>query len=374
MAIARELYDGEVRRADGGVRGLWQALESRGLAEGTLLVVTSDHGEEILDHGGFSHGRTLYEEVLRVPLLFRGPGAERVCSETGIFPLEDLAPTLRELFRVEPSAASARFGRARVPAPVEGARERSWLGHLDFVEGAALALRHDEQKLILGAVPYRKELFDLARDPSELENLFDKPAAAPNDDIARELAARYNELARAAHSRASTRDEENVAQLRALGYLGASQKPQHDRRFPPRIAPADRVPRGLRGWEAALGTSACATRDSSGRTQELWGWKSFEEGTGDRMGIFLARAPSAAGWLVVAGGVQSPDGATLIISIDGQQVGTADVAGEFELPLAVTIPPGREPVAVEIEVQRRRGRGVRPSGPILSIEFVCLRP
>jgi len=87
------LYDATVAQADRDVGGLLAALEELGLARNTLVVVTSDHGEEFLEHGDLSHARTLFDEILRVPLLVRGPGlAPRTIDD----PVEliDLAPTL----------------------------------------------------------------------------------------------------------------------------------------------------------------------------------------------------------------------------------------------------------------------------------------
>jgi len=87
------LYDATVAQADRDVGRLLDALEQQGLAQRTIVVVTSDHGEEFLEHGDLSHARTLFDEILRVPLLIRVPGiAPRVVDE----PVEliDVAPTL----------------------------------------------------------------------------------------------------------------------------------------------------------------------------------------------------------------------------------------------------------------------------------------
>src|SRR4030095_17102481 len=68
------LYREDVAFTDAAIGHLLDALAARGLAERTAVVLTADHGEEFWDHGGLEHGRTLYEEVMRVPLVVVPPG------------------------------------------------------------------------------------------------------------------------------------------------------------------------------------------------------------------------------------------------------------------------------------------------------------
>lgn len=68
------LYGAEVRSVDAAVGEMLQALERNGLSGRTLVIGAADHGEEFWEHGGSEHGRTVYEEVVRVPLLMRWPG------------------------------------------------------------------------------------------------------------------------------------------------------------------------------------------------------------------------------------------------------------------------------------------------------------
>ena len=86
-------YDATVAQADREVGRLLDQLEALGLADQTMVIVTSDHGEEFLEHGDLSHAHSLYDEILRVPLLIHVPGmAPRVVAE----PVEliDVAPTV----------------------------------------------------------------------------------------------------------------------------------------------------------------------------------------------------------------------------------------------------------------------------------------
>ncbi len=96
----KALYDGEIRYTDAVLGQLFATLRARDLYEDTLILITSDHGEEFLDHGGVSHGHTLYEEMLHVPLIIRGGGLEpaRVAARVELI---DILPTILGLVGIE---------------------------------------------------------------------------------------------------------------------------------------------------------------------------------------------------------------------------------------------------------------------------------
>src|SRR5207237_10110780 len=73
MSRAAALYDGEVAYTDAEIGRLLAGLRAKHLDRTTLVVFTADHGEELLDHGGWEHGHTLYDEILHVPLILRAP-------------------------------------------------------------------------------------------------------------------------------------------------------------------------------------------------------------------------------------------------------------------------------------------------------------
>jgi arylsulfatase A-like enzyme len=107
------LYDGDVAMADDQVRRLFDELDRRGLLSDTVVIVTADHGEEFLEHGRTSHGRTLYEECVRVPLIVVGPGIPAGLRLTEKVSLLDVAPTLLDLLGLPPET---RFeGRSLLP-------------------------------------------------------------------------------------------------------------------------------------------------------------------------------------------------------------------------------------------------------------------
>src|SRR5262249_51302827 len=87
------LQDGAMAELDERIGELLDALQTRGLLETSVLLVTSDHGEELFDHARVGHGGTLYDEVLRIPMIWRLPsGGGRVSDE--VARTIDVFPTL----------------------------------------------------------------------------------------------------------------------------------------------------------------------------------------------------------------------------------------------------------------------------------------
>jgi arylsulfatase A-like enzyme len=113
------LYDGEIRWVDDHIARLLHALEESGAAPRTAVIVTSDHGDEFFEHGDKGHKRTLYREIIQVPLVMRVPGmAAGQVIETPVS-LVDLAPTILDLLAVP--APPGLSGQSLVPA-LAGAR------------------------------------------------------------------------------------------------------------------------------------------------------------------------------------------------------------------------------------------------------------
>jgi arylsulfatase A-like enzyme len=165
------LYDGEITYHDDEIARLHEALDKHGLLEDTLIVVTSDHGEEFFEHGSVGHGHSVYEELLHVPLVFRLPGAEagqaaRCDAEVGLI---DVLPTACEILGVE--CPPGMEGRSLVPL-LEGACRDRWpqVTFADFLDGQRSA-RSGRFKLIYRGLA--KTLFDLDADPDETRDLSD---------------------------------------------------------------------------------------------------------------------------------------------------------------------------------------------------------
>jgi len=166
------LYDGELHRLDGLVGELVGLLEAKGLTGQTLVVFTSDHGQEFAEHGGYTYGHSLYDEVLRVPLFVAGMGAGSAGGvvETPVS-LLDLAPTLLEIGGA--SIPAEAEGRSLLPALQGGAlAERPvYSESLYRVPVELKAMRSGGYKLIYDADRGEMEIYDLTADPGEQTNL-----------------------------------------------------------------------------------------------------------------------------------------------------------------------------------------------------------
>jgi arylsulfatase A-like enzyme len=222
---AERLYDGEVAYTDAQIGTLLDALGDLGLEESTLVVFTSDHGEEFLDHGGFEHGHTLYAELTRVPLMLRLPGVLEPRRIAASARHVDVAPTLCELAGIEPPAGFAGRSLLELTRGEAGA-DRPVLAHGNLWGPPLTSWRQGEYKLILGseAEGAPPELYRWVVDPGEGEDL------APSR---RDLVARLRENLAAFEGRMTQPAAEGAAgvelspetrrQLERLGYLSGAE-------------------------------------------------------------------------------------------------------------------------------------------------------
>lgn len=209
------LYDAEIADVDAAIGEFVDALRQRGLWQQMVFVVTSDHGEEFLDHGGFEHSNTLYDEMLRIPLFIKSPGLRpgmRAIQTQAV----DLAPTLA-------IAAGATVPRDLAGADISAALQRgAGAEPIAFAErpGDRFAIRTREWKLI-STLDGHDELFHLTTDRQERVNL----AAKEPDQVARLRGRMAAVLAGAYRAGASVRRDvapippQVMERLKALGYL-----------------------------------------------------------------------------------------------------------------------------------------------------------
>ena len=155
------------------------ALRQHGLYERALIVFASDHGEEFWEHGRYEHGHTLYDEVLRVPLAFKLPGASAGARVDSPVSTAALMPTVLDVVGVpfEAELLSARslaaWWRAGAAASVE---PQFAAGTYYFGEKRGVIF--DGMKLVLELDTGRGELYDLVDDPLQQVNRWSDPACA----------------------------------------------------------------------------------------------------------------------------------------------------------------------------------------------------
>lgn len=386
LARARDLYDGEIRGADRGLEQLVDALRQRDLLEGTVLVVTSDHGEEMEDHGRMSHGLSLYEEVVRVPLVFHAPHLIPP-GHRGRASLLDVVPTLMDLLDLGSSRELASLDGVSLASALRGeaqaAGPRTFLFHLDHIDGTALALTRGRDKIVLGRQPYRKELFDLEKDPREHRNLLGQGEEA-FARLAADLAAAYNDASsQALPRRPASLDEALEAKLSALGYVAPSRAAD-PRRIPRRILPADGAPGGLLGWEAADTLPSCVALGAPDAERHLLrGWHGPEQNGrwSQKTGAVLLGAPpeGTRSALILSGHSFRPDTPRVTVSLAGRPLLETRVPpGEVRLTVPVDLLPADRPPMFEIVTDpvfqpSRSGQGDSRSLGIF-LTSICLRP
>lgn len=176
LSTHESAYDGEVAYADRVVGRLVDRWEERRGKERTLVVVTSDHGEGLGEHGEPNHGILLHDATLRVPLVIRHPGLRLDRSVSAPVHLADILPTVLGLLDLD--APEGVQGRDLGPllrggvlgwSPASGYAESLYAQqHHGFAP--LLALRQGGWKIVRGV---SDELFDLTTDPEELQNLAD---------------------------------------------------------------------------------------------------------------------------------------------------------------------------------------------------------
>ncbi|MFQ5791297.1 MAG: sulfatase, partial [Acidobacteriota bacterium] len=224
------LYDGEIRFTDRQLERLFGEMKGLEVFDKALLVVTADHGEEFLDHGGWEHQKTLYEEQIRVPLLIKLPGSveagRRVKEQVSLI---DVAPTVLDILGL--SSPPSFQGRSLMPLLGGGDSfpRAAWSETEHTVDGShKLALRRGAagRKLIFSlrgdGEPPVIELYDLRQDAVEKRDL----ASGAPKEVERAQTRLEHYLALAAERRAETPPSfpvdlspEQLDKLRALGYV-----------------------------------------------------------------------------------------------------------------------------------------------------------
>jgi len=163
------LYQGEVRLVDAHLDRLLTRQDQLDMYDDALIVLTSDHGEEFWEHGGWEHGHTLYDELLHVPLVVKLPGATRVGRVATPVALGSLMPTILELCQLDPSDSPLSFASIAPLLTGQGAETEPpaifATGQLYYEPQDAVMF--EGFKYIRAQHEDRSELFDLRVDPGE---------------------------------------------------------------------------------------------------------------------------------------------------------------------------------------------------------------
>jgi arylsulfatase A-like enzyme len=224
------LYDGQIKFVDENIKRIIAAFKNNNMLDNTLVVITSDHGEEFWDHHNFEHGHTMYNELLRVPLVIVGNKLKPLAVDTPVR-LIDLLPTVIDILNVAPlhyNFKGASFlnlleGKMRAPGiPIFA------MGTLYGDEKYCLI--KDNNKIIINTGnrkgkgnligPGNKsklEFYDMTKDPLETENLAN--TQPENAGRLKSLLDKFIGDQAVYKSKKRTMDKKTKEQLKSLGYL-----------------------------------------------------------------------------------------------------------------------------------------------------------
>ena len=219
-------YDGEVAAADEALGPLVESLLQAGRNGRTLVVLTSDHGESLGEHGEATHGIFAYEATLRVPLVLYQPRILRPRVVSAPARHVDLLPTILDTLAlpIPEGLAGQSLLAAAAGEPVSQVSTyfEALSGQLNRGWAPLQGVIHDRAKYVDLPIP---ELYELASDPSEAQNL-----AASRPQALEALRARLAPFRRAdAGGRPRREDAATLERLRSLGYLGAGNAPAKER-------------------------------------------------------------------------------------------------------------------------------------------------
>lgn len=224
MADMKTLYAADILYVEREIERILDWVRSTGRSEETLVIFTSDHGEEFYDHGAWNHGSSAFQEVLRVPFIIRAPGLAkaglRIAESTTHI---DVMPTVLDLAGIDgPERVQGRSLRpllegrelAAVPAYTEVFPVRP-------PNCTIVSLVKEHYKLIQVELDGNTAsmLYDLEADPLELDDIYERDVPR-GDSLAVELAL-WDAVAGeyGAESRAVPLDSRQIEALRALGYI-----------------------------------------------------------------------------------------------------------------------------------------------------------
>jgi arylsulfatase A-like enzyme len=218
----QDLYDAEVSSVDADIRVLFDELGRRKILDDCIVVITADHGEEFREHGLMGHHQTLFEEVVRVPLIMLLPQRSERSDVTGLVSLVDIAPTLLDLLGLPiPDAFAGHSLR-----PWFDQRDSGHIGGTVFTElikeGTQRARPHERaviqaDRKLISDVDGKKEFYDLRTDPAETNAA---ALAEPARATLVETLTKFQEQGRPAPTRsaADTADPDTRERMRQLGY------------------------------------------------------------------------------------------------------------------------------------------------------------
>ena len=240
--FASHPYAGEIAYSDHCIGRVIGKLKELDLYDSTLIIVVGDHGEMLGEHGEHSHGYFIYQSAVRIPLIFKLPGAQAPEKISSLVGLVDIVPTVCSLLDVAPPPQVHGTNLSAYWEQKDADRPKRYMYCESFYPtsyGAnpLLGVVGDRFKFIRTTRP---ELYDLLEDPTESNNLFDD-----DDDLAGRMEDELDDIldlclsGTSLDSRAALAEGE-VERLQSLGYVGHTVEATYDT-DPKRVDPKDNL-------------------------------------------------------------------------------------------------------------------------------------
>jgi arylsulfatase A-like enzyme len=234
-----DLYDGEIRYTDEMlIKPLMQRLKELELYDQTMIIFTSDHGEEFFEHKGWEHGHSLYDELLKVPLIIKFPDSKYAGKKIeSIVALVDILPTVLDEMDMDPPETDMD-GTSLIPI-LKGRDTKDRTFYADKGDNVLksripqkISTNIEKNKLILNKkftledlsffrfpppAMLPVELYDLVQDPGETRDISEEKAKIVSQLI--RLIEEKSSKAKKKDTSKAEIDEDIKEQLRALGYL-----------------------------------------------------------------------------------------------------------------------------------------------------------
>ncbi len=218
----QERYKGEIRYVDDVLGKLFGFLQKKNLWDNTILVVTSDHGEMLQEHGEIGHGFFLYQPSLVVPLIFRVPNSQQGKVIPDLVQLVDIPSTMLDLAGLPVNHEMQ--GESLAPLVRGDSRKKnrfalseSYFASIQLGVSPIISIQDATWKYIDSPRP---ELYELAKDPTESRNLIEEKKSLSQQ--MKQKLLKYGEIHRGSAVQSEQREmtPEQLEQFAALGYLG----------------------------------------------------------------------------------------------------------------------------------------------------------
>jgi arylsulfatase A-like enzyme len=223
-----DLYDASVRQMDDVIGDLLQCLKTTQLLEKSLVIITSDHGEEFMEHGGVLHSQTQYQEMLKVPLIICGPDIPKARRIKTVVSLVDIMPTILSYAGIKTSDSVdgldvnclLQTGSSRLPSRYVFSEANKPTGsdqRKELIDNRR-AVRHPRYKLHYDKLTKNTQLYDLQNDPMEKANVLSGHKQLASS-MFEQLKVFMQVDAAGTGEKLPPLSSEEVRKLKSLGYL-----------------------------------------------------------------------------------------------------------------------------------------------------------